>query len=487
MEYKNPILQEDFSDPDVIKVGDDFFLVASSFNYMPGVPILQSKDMVHFRLINYVYDFLDERYDRVIHGGGSWAPSLRYHDDTFYCLIPMPDDGIYETHTKDIYGKWSEPRLVIPQKGLEDPCPIWINQKCYVAVAFAKSRMGFNSKIGLYEMKEDLSECLSENDEIIYDGQNQNPLIEGPKFNQRNGYIYIMAPAGSVKTGWQVALRSKNIHGPYESKIVLMQKDSPINGPHQGALVEYEKDKWAFYHFQDMGPYGRILHLEPVYWHEDWPICGEVSDVRLSGQPVLSHEMFLPERKEYFIDHDCFFKNEINPCFQTPANKKEGWSTLTKNGMILHCVNSIKELHLQENTYSEKIPYLNFDVRVEFELNLEKERDEAGLFLMGEEYSYLCVVRHDGKNYLEERTGGFSHAEETISSYPIDQKKIVLHLEGRKKNQEDLFYRFGYGRRKSKEIHRAMKGRWVSSRIGFYARGNAGGSAKILSFQIHEK
>ena len=116
---------QDYSDPDVIRVNDDYFMVASSFNQIPGLPILHSKNLVDWRLVNYVYDKLPSPYyDTVRHGDGSWAPSLRYHDGIYYCMIPMPDDGIYESHTEDIYGKWSPLHLMIPKRGLEDPCPI---------------------------------------------------------------------------------------------------------------------------------------------------------------------------------------------------------------------------------------------------------------------------------------------------------------------------------------------------------------------------
>ena len=488
MKYCNPIIQQDFSDPDAIRVGEDFYMVASSFNYMPGLPILHSKNLVDWEIINYIYDSLDERYDEVLHGKGSWAPAIRYNDGIFYCLIPMPDDGIYETHTKDIYGKWSPLKLVIKQRGLEDPCPIWTNGKCYCVVGFAKSRMGFNSCLGLYEMSNDLSECLSDTYTIIYDGHDNNPSIEGPKFNERNGYYYIMAPAGSVKGGWQVALRSKNIYGPYESKIVLMQGDTLINGPHQGALIDLGDDKWAFIHFRDMRPYGRIVHLEPVDWHNDWPICGHVNDALLAGTPVSECDYLIDKKSDYKIELDSDFKNKIGISFQTPANPKDGWVKMTDNGLIVNCVNGIKPLHLQENTYSEKVAYLSFNASIEFELNLKNDLDEVGFFMSGKEYAYICVVRRNGKNYIEEREGSFDTSENVISSIPYVGDKVIFNIEAYNENTFDLMYRLGFDNNVSKTLRKALAGRWVGSRIGFYARGNNnGGYAKALSFKVIEK
>lgn len=145
MKYTNPILQFDFSDPDAIRVGNDFYMVASSFNYVPGIPLLHSKNLVEWELINYVVDILPKEFDDVLHGEGLWAPSIRYHDSWFYCIIPDPDRGIYITKTQDPYGKWEPMWCVIEGKGIIDPCPIWIDDKCYMTVGFAKSRIGFNS------------------------------------------------------------------------------------------------------------------------------------------------------------------------------------------------------------------------------------------------------------------------------------------------------------------------------------------------------
>ena len=476
MKYINPILQEDFSDPDAIRVGEDFYMVASSFNYMPGVPILHSKNLVEWELINYVYDSLDERYDKVVHGEGSWAPSIRYNNGYYYCLIPSPNDGIYESHTKDPYGKWSPLKLLIAQRGLEDPCPIWDNGKCYVVVGFAKSRMGFNSMLGIYEVSPDLDKCISPTYKIVYDGHNENPSIEGPKFNKRNGYYYIMAPAGSVKGGWQVALRSKNIYGPYEAKIVLMQGETLINGPHQGALIDLGDDKWSFIHFQDQRAYGRVVHLEPVIWHNDWPIIGRCADPLIAGTPVDGFEYPIDIKTDYMIPHSSDLKNKFLYSLQTPANKKVGWSEITNSGLKLNCVNGIKPLNMQENTYSEKIMYKSFNGSVKASLNLG-EGSEAGFFISGKKYAYICVVNKNGKYYLEERIGEFDCNDEVISSIPYDSNEITFIVNAYNDNFYYLKYRLGFDKNMSRHIHTAEAGRWVGSRIGFYARGNGDGCA----------
>lgn len=137
--YYNPILYADYSDPDVIRVEDDYYMVASSFTYFPGVPILHSKDLIHWHIINYAVRSLPfKRYSRPCHGSGTWAPSIRHHDGVFYIVIPLPDEGIMVARSENIYGEF-ELNMLTHSKGWIDPCPIWTGDKAYMVFAFAFS------------------------------------------------------------------------------------------------------------------------------------------------------------------------------------------------------------------------------------------------------------------------------------------------------------------------------------------------------------
>ncbi|MBO5712277.1 MAG: family 43 glycosylhydrolase, partial [Acholeplasmatales bacterium] len=392
MKYTNPIIFGDYSDPDVIRYKNTYYMVASSFNHTPGVPVLKSKNLVDWKLINYVFDEIPfKRFHDVCHGDGAWAPSIRYHNGLFYAIIPFPDEGIYISSTNDIEnGNWSKPWCLIEGKGIIDPCPIWYKDKCYLAVAFAKSRVGFNSVLGLYEVSPDLKENISGDYTIIYDGHNNNPTIEGPKFYHLNDYFYIMAPAGSVKTGWQTCLRSKNVYGPYESKIVMCQNDSKINGPHQGALIDINKNEYAFIHFQDMDVYGRIVHLQPVRWINDWPICGSVKDELLAGTPVDEHDYLIDKKSSYKLDlSDDFKEDKLSLMWQTPANKVSGWYELS-GGLKLNCYyhneKAYKALNQTPNLFLTKIGYKSFTIKTKAEISLVNDGDEIGLCFMGQKY-----------------------------------------------------------------------------------------------------
>jgi beta-xylosidase len=288
--FRNPILCADYSDPDVVRHGNDFFMTASSFTSTPGLPILHSKDLVNWSLINHAVKNLPHpRYAEVHPGCGVWAPAIRFQAGKFWIFFAMPDEGIYVTTADDPAGQWSEPHLVQEGKGLIDPCPLWDDDgRVYLVHAYANSRSGIKHILRVCPMAPDGLQLLGEG-KIVFQDPDRHPTLEGPKFLKKDGWYYILSPAGGVETGWQVVLRSRNIYGPYEDKIVLEQGSTAINGPHQGALVDTPNGEWWFLHFQDAGLYGRIVHLQPVRWQDGWPLMGEDQDGNGVGEPVLQH------------------------------------------------------------------------------------------------------------------------------------------------------------------------------------------------------
>ena len=286
--YRNPVLCCDYSDPDVIRVGDTYYMTASSFNYVPGLPILTSADLVNWRLVNYALPNIPEPgYEIPRHACGVWAPAIRWHDGFFYIYYGMPDEGIYMVRAADACGQWDAPKLVRAGKGLIDPCPFWDDDgRAYVIHAYANSRIGFKSRIGIFPMSADGTHAIGE-DKFLFDGTANHPTIEGPKVYKRDGWYYIFAPAGGVATGWQTVLRSRRIDGEYEDHIVLRQGNSRVNGPHQGAWVTAADGSDWFIHFQSRGLYGRVTHLQPMAWQADgWPIIGEPVAGETYGTPV---------------------------------------------------------------------------------------------------------------------------------------------------------------------------------------------------------
>jgi beta-xylosidase len=284
--YAHPVIHADYSDPDVIRVGKDFFLTASSFNSIPGLPILHSEDLVNWRIANHVVHSLPfPDYDLPAHGRGNWAPSLRHHDGLFYVFFAMPDEGVFMSRTDDPFGRWSPIACVRKTVGWIDPCPFRDEDgSAYLVNAFSKSRVGSKSVLRVTRMERDGTGLLDEG-RFVFDGQKDHPTIEGPKMYTRNGFYYLFAPAGGVKGGWQTVLRSRDVFGPYEARIVLHQGNTPINGPHKGGWVELESGDSRFLHFQDAGACGRVVHLQPVEWNSDCRSSARTQTETESGSP----------------------------------------------------------------------------------------------------------------------------------------------------------------------------------------------------------
>ena len=180
--YRNPVINADYSDPDAIRVGDDYYMTSSSFANLPALQILHSKDLVNWTLVGAVADkYPAPEFDGVSHGNGVWAPSIRYHNGTYYVMYSDPDRGIYVAETKDPRGRWSDLRLIYPAVGVIDPCPFWDEDgRAYIAHGYAGSRAGVKSILGMIEMKPDATGVIGQ-DRVIYDGHIGNETIEGAK------------------------------------------------------------------------------------------------------------------------------------------------------------------------------------------------------------------------------------------------------------------------------------------------------------------
>jgi len=308
-EYRNPILFSDYSDPDLVRVGDRYFMTASSFHFSPGLPLLESRDLVHWRLIGHALPRLpfDAKYDlpgplgfsdgseraRFFaemghrYSAGVWAPSIRHHQGRFYIYFATPTEGVFMVSAKQPEGPWTAPVTVIAEARLEDPCPFWDDDgQAYLV----HSRLGAGPLI-LHRMSADGTRVLDPGKVIVEDPKNL-PVLEGPKLLKRNGWYYIFAPYGGVEKGPQAVLRARKVDGPYEVRTVLAQGNTSVQAPHQGGYVETPKGEGWFAHFNSTGAYGRIVHLQPVRWVDDWPIMGEpIAGSDTTGQPVMSHTM----------------------------------------------------------------------------------------------------------------------------------------------------------------------------------------------------
>ncbi|MBF4469949.1 glycoside hydrolase 43 family protein [Flavobacterium sp. HJJ] len=500
--YKNPILYADYSDPDAIRVGDDYYMTASSFNCIPGLPILHSSDLVNWKIIGYALAKQKpiEVYDKAQHGNGVWAPCIRFHNSEFYIYYPDPDFGIYVVKAKNPAGPWSEPVMVKEGKGLIDPSPLWDdNGKTYLAYAFAGSRAGIKSILAICTMNAEGS-AANNDDVMIINGHPDEATIEGPKFYKRNGYYYIFAPAGGVATGWQTVMRSKNVFGPYEKKKVMDQGKTAINGPHQGAWVQTQTGEDWFIHFQDQFAYGRVVHLQPMKWENNWPVIGNDDDKNGIGEPVMSHKKPNVGKKTFPIetppDSDEFNSPKLGLQWQWHANPQIVWGFPTSMGYYsLNCIPVPKEattLYQVSNLLLQKFPSNEFTATAKIKFNARFDGESMGLVIMGLDYSYLCFKQEGGKMYLSQKTAKNIDKKGTeTESTPIAVNTQSIYMQAKiKPGGICTFYYSENGQDFTPvgEAFTAREGRWIGAKIGFTAlrQGviNDAGNVEIDWFRI---
>lgn len=468
--YRNPVLHADYSDPDVIRVGEDFYLTSSSFNCTPGLPILHSRDLVNWRIVNHALKNLPHpRYSEVQPGQGVWAPSIRHHDGKFWIFFPTPDEGIYLTTTAHPAGEWSAPHLMLAGKGLIDPCPFWDDDgKAYLIHAYAGSRAGIRNKLHLRPMAPDGSRTLGKG-KVVFEINPALPALEGPKLHKRNGWYYISAPAGGVATGWQSIFRSRNIHGPYEERIVLAQRGTAINGPHQGALVDTPEGDWWFVHFQDKDLYGRIVHLQPVRWEDDWPLIGEAQDDAKVGRPVLQHRKPCPGEGCPAVpqDSDEFEDGKLGMQWQWHANHEDEWYSLAGRAKHLRLFPRFVlkgNIAKAPNLLLQKFPAMEFAVETRIELPEGHPSLHAGLVVAGESVAALDVQNIAAKYHLRLVVAG-----EVLTEIDLETPALVLKLKVGEGGVCQLgvsmadapFYQLG-------PSFQATPGRWIGAKVGLY-------------------
>lgn len=500
--YKNPILFTDYSDPDVVKVGNDYYMTASSFNCVPGLPILYSKDLVNWQLITYAVDRLqpEEVFDRPQHGNGIWAPSIRYHNGEYYIYYGDPDYGIHMVKATDPKGPWSVPVVVESGKGLIDPCPLWDDDgKVYLVHAFAGSRAGTKSILVIKEMNAEGTETLDKG-VLVFDGHIDHTTVEGPKFYKRNGEYYIFAPAGGVTNGWQLVLRSKNVYGPYDTKVVMHQGNTDINGPHQGGWVETNSGESWFIHFQDRFAYGRVVHLQPMTWKNGWPLIGVDQNDDGIGEPVTNHPKpdvggnfpitTIPVSDEFNIP-------SIGLQWQWHANPQGKWGFPTGHLGFYRLNARLMPEHARNlwdvpNLLLQKFPGQEFTATTKIKFHLNKDGEKIGLLVMGRDYFYLGIERMAGTNkliYASCRNAEDGEPEQIQDIIELHADSILLQV---KVNTEGKGrFTFSLDGEEFKDIDPefiAREGKWIGAKVGLFSTAteftNNGGYSDIDWFRV---
>lgn len=504
--YKNPIIYADYSDPDVIRVNDDYYMTSSSFNCIPALQILHSKDLVNWRIVSAAVPYTLEPAvlpERPEHGNRVWAPCIRYHNGEFYIFWGDPDQGAFMTKAKEIEGPWTKPVLVKPGKGIIDTSPLWDDDgRVYMVHAYAGSRAGLKSVLAICELNAEATEAITES-RIIFDGHDDQPTIEGPKFHKYNGYYYIFAPAGGVKTGWQLVLRSKELYGPYEKKIVMVQGKTAVNGPHQGAWVDTQTGEDWFIHFQDVGVYGRLVHLEPMKWVDDWPVIGINPNKDGCGEPVVVYKK--PDvGKEWPIltpqESDEFTGNKLGLQWQWHANFNSKWIfTDAEKGVArlysYPVIDEYKNLWDVPNLLLQKTPSNEFVVtmKLKFVPTNQYKGERTGLVVMGMDYAGLILENTDQDimlSQIECNDAENGKPERVHTSLNLSQQDIYLRVNFNKEAKCKFSYSLnGKKYQDMGEVFQAREGKWIGAKVGTFCTRpaiitNDGGWAEIDWFRI---
>ena len=459
--YINPVLYADYSDPEVIRVGDKYYMVCSEFANM-GMPVLRSDDMVNWTIIAQVFSRLDfPEYDHFRrYGRGSWAPALRFHDNRFYLYFCTPDEGLFMSTATDPAGPWAPLIRVHAGPKWEDPCPFWDDDgQAYLG----HSRTGAGPII-IHKMSTD-GTTLLDSGVTVYTG----PTAEGTKIFKLEGYYYISIPEGGVSKGWQTVLRSKNIYGPYEKKVVLEKGTTNVNGPHQGALVATAGGQWWFYHFQSDGAMGRVLHLEPVLWQDGWPLIGVDIDHNGIGEPVYvwkkpdapgEHPILAPQTDDEFSGTSLGLQWESNHN-PTPA----AWSLTQKPGWLcLHALMADSFFHAR-NTFTQKIMGATGVIMVKLDPGAMADGQQAGLCAMSSIYALIGVRKREGRLLLFFDDGKTSQEKEIRNGMVYLQ--MQLHI--KENNNRCLYSLDGKTWQAFGSSFDTKFGFWKGTRVGLFS------------------
>ncbi|MEU7028177.1 family 43 glycosylhydrolase [Streptomyces sp. NPDC046275] len=500
--YRNPVLAADWSDPDVVRVGEDFYLTASSFGRAPGLPLLHSRDLVNWRLVGHALDRLrpEAAFAAPRHDAGVWAPSLRHHDGRFWIFWGDPDHGVFQTNSPSVRGPWSEPLLLKAGRGLIDACPLWDADtgEAYLVHAWAKSRAGVNNRLTGHRMSPDGTRLLDAGTTLV--DADTIPgwfTLEGPKLYRHDGWFWILAPAGGVATGWQGAFRSRTFTGPYEERIVLAQGVTPVNGPHQGGWVRTGTGEDWFLHFQQRGAHGRVVHLQPMRWDADgWPVLGR------DGEPVLVHRKpDLPAQPPSAPPHDDRFPGgRFGRQWQWTANPAEGWTVRhSGDGLRLTCVRQerVDDLRALPQVLTQRMPARACVVDVDLDLGPRPDRPaagaRAGLVVLGDAYGWTGLVREgDGRDLLVHRfaPAGSDRERDAAPPRPAPRGRARLRIEltGDARCRFSADTADGRGFRPLGPEFAATPWRWVGALLGLFAAAPPGtghaGTALFTDFRI---
>jgi beta-xylosidase len=413
--YTNPVINADFPDPDVILVGNTYYMVTTTMFVFPGVTVLKSHDLVNWEYCSNAVPRFDfhkcynlDGCNRYSHG--QWATSIKYHNRKFHLLFITLDEGGFLCTASKAEGPWEIRKL---PKGYYDPGLFYDDDgKIYVTHGY--------SNISVTEVDSNLAPVGK--DSLVFTGNIRRGL-EGMHVYKINGYYYLYGTYGGLD-GIQVALRSKNIYGPYEQKIVISDSTKGVNfGVHQGALIKTQTGEWWTILFSDRGPFGRFPSLQPVTWVDGWPMVG------VDGKGVVTYRKpnvgktypitALPTSDEF--DKEILGMqwgwNHNPDSSKWSLTRRSGYLRLTTGKVASHFRDARNTLTQRMFTYyADAIPTLGV---AKIEVDNMKDGDVAGLAVFQDPYAYIAVKQLQGTKYIVMVNNGLEIASAVLKSTTV--------------------------------------------------------------------
>jgi beta-xylosidase len=436
---KNPMLWADVPDPDVIRVGDTFYLVSTTMHLMPGAPVMASKDLKNWETVGYIFDKLTDspKYDLqegTAYGRGQWATSLKYHNGRFYALLAPNEQGkmgdTYIFTAEKAEGPWT---IVSRMRHFHD-CSLFFDDDGRVYVIYGTGE--------LMELKPDLSDVIEGTYMHIFQRESdEKGLLEGSRVIKHNGKYYLLMISHAYGPGMhrrEVCYRADDIHGPYEKQVILESDFSTFGYEAQGTIVDTQDGDWYGIIFQDRGGVGRVLTVMPCRWINGWPMLGDEN----GKVPLTVRTLKTGETAGAIVKADDFSATKLGLHWQWNHNPVDNaWSLTERPGFLRLKTNRVVEnIYLAPNTLTQRMEGPACSGSICMDLSKMKDGDCAGLAAFNSDTGMLIVKKKGKKTVLEmqETTVELSdrekavtkYEEKTIESVELKQNKIWLRIDG---------------------------------------------------------
>ena len=450
--FTNPLFYDEFTDPDLIRVGTDFYMVASSMHAMPGLPLLHSKDLVNWDFVTYIFEELDLGPDfhlegaKGVYGNGIWAPAIRYHEGKFYVFVNVNDYGLQVFSADRPEGPWTHKNM---GGRIYDLGVLFDGDKIYAVHGY--------DEVHLIEIKPDFSGYVEGSDRIII--PKGSAMGEGHHFYKINGKYYIIS-ADYAPVGRMQCARADRLEGPYETVVISNREtmgnqqgwwtqgygfwsDIPDEGDkftfqppsenyfsavplHQGGIVDLPNGEWWGFSMMDMKSVGRLTYLSPVTWKDGWPYFGIEGNLGRSPRTWFKPDTGVEvEPHVPYERSDDFSSGSLKPVWQWNHIPVAGKWKLTDGKLRLRPL-AAKSFMFAKNTLTQRAVGPESVVTVELDAHSLKKGDVAGLALLNTPYYWIGMARTAEGLVLR----FYDMVKNVRTDKPLDTSKVWLRAHG---------------------------------------------------------